>query len=134
MGLSSRGTNLIRICPGGPGATSSDLGRHHGGPVARTTLWLRWIGAALVREWLPLLFRGVGGATELVTTTLIAVGSAGRVAGLALAVVMVDAAAFGDPNAANLSALSAALDIAALDTGKFSLGPSTRDLIRQLRE
>lgn len=126
---------------------------------------------ALVREWLPLLFRGVVvavvtpaalekvvdyggqveffeslgvpapaamvvvvGATELVTTTLIAVGTAGRVAGLGLAVVMVNAAAFGDPNAANISALVAALGIATLGTGKFSLGPSTRDLIRRLRE
>ena len=71
----------------------------------------------------------VVGATEAVTAVLIAVGTFGRLAGLVLAVVMVSAAALGGPNASNLSALAAALSVAALGTGAFSLGPTTAELL-----
>jgi uncharacterized membrane protein YphA (DoxX/SURF4 family) len=71
----------------------------------------------------------VVGATEAVTAVLIAVGTFGRLAGLVLAVVMVSAAALGGPNASNLSALAAALGVAALGTGAFSLGPTTAELL-----
>jgi uncharacterized membrane protein YphA (DoxX/SURF4 family) len=71
----------------------------------------------------------VVGAMEAVTAVLIAVGTFGRLAGLVLAVVMVSAAALGGPNAFNLSALAAALGVAALGTGAFSLGPTTAELL-----
>jgi uncharacterized membrane protein YphA (DoxX/SURF4 family) len=71
----------------------------------------------------------VVGAMEAVTAVLIAVGTFGRLAGLVLAVVMVSAAALGGPNASNLSALAAALGVAALGTGAFSLGPTTAELL-----
>ncbi|NHN48474.1 DoxX family protein [Halostella sp. JP-L12] len=77
----------------------------------------------------PTAMVAVVGATEAVTTALVAVGTLGRVAGLVLAVVMVSAAAFGGPNAANLAALVAALGVAALGTGAYSLGPSTAELL-----
>lgn len=77
----------------------------------------------------PAVMVAVVGATEAVTAALIAVGTLGRVAGVVLAVVMVSAAAFGGPNASNLSALVAALGVAALGTGAFSLGPSTAELL-----
>lgn len=77
----------------------------------------------------PAAMVAVVGATEAVTAVLIAVGTFGRLAGLVLAVVMVSAAALGGPNAFNLSALAAALGVAALGTGAFSLGPTTAELL-----
>ena len=77
----------------------------------------------------PAAMVAVVGATEAVTAALIAVGAFGRVASAVLAVVMVSAAAFGGPNASNLSALVAALGVAALGTGAFSLGPSAAELL-----
>ena len=72
----------------------------------------------------PATMVAVVGATEALTVLLIAVGTAGRAAGVVLACVMVAAAAFGSPNPANVAALVSALGVAALGTGRFSLGAS----------